>query len=126
MIKTMTAAEIRRIAFELLEGWNNIRKDIRLSPRQLYNLMGLKKSLEQEYLKINDTLVTIMEQHEGKPTEQGGYQVPPEHVQEVNALLQSFGEETVEIEFSPVRVRNEDNLPVEAMELLFEFIEIED
>lgn len=126
MIKTLTAAELRRIAGEILENWENHKTSIHLKPKDMYHLVGLKKTLEQHFFQVNDALILMLESHGATPNANGGYVIPPENREEVQKLMNELGAETIDIEYTPIVLREEDHIDVEILDAFYEFIEFQD
>jgi hypothetical protein len=50
MIKTLTTAKVRKIGSDLLDAWEDDRKkEIKIKGKALFNLIGLKKKIEEQY-----------------------------------------------------------------------------
>jgi hypothetical protein len=50
MTKTFTTAKIRKIGNDILIAWNEeLRKEIKVRGKTLFNLIGLKKTIEEKY-----------------------------------------------------------------------------
>lgn len=124
MIKTLNAIELRVLAGELLPKWESVRSELKLSPKQLYHLIGLKKALESNYYTINEALAMFLTQEGCTPREDGSFVIPPEKMEFINGKLQEMSEQEVEIEYSPILVGESDVVPPAVMESLFDFIEL--
>lgn len=125
MIKEITMGEARVLGMTVLNNWESQISNIQLSGKALYNLIGIKRELEQCVLKIQETVSTLAKNVGGEPQDNGSFKIPEDKVDELNTQLQEFNEEKVEIQYSPVKVGEKDNLPPIFMDALFDFIEID-
>lgn len=126
MIKTAKAAEVRGMAETLFGAWENSKNDLKISGRALYNLIGLKKELEKMAIQLQDTITELALQNGGSPMENGAIQIPEDKKDYVNEKLLEFSNEVLEIEYSPVVLREEDSIPPAILEAIFEFVEFRD
>ena len=125
MIKTITTAQVRNICEDLLPNWETERKNIQLSGRDMYSIIKLKKELEKKLGEIQETVATLAEQSGGERQDNGSYKIPPEKIEDLNNELAAFSDEEVEIEYTPIKIKNDDVLPPVLMDCLFDFIDME-
>lgn len=124
MQKTLTINDIQGIAQVLFPVWNTNQAAIKLSAKSMYRLISLKKILETEVGKIQEAVAKIAEDHGGTPKEMGGYDIPDDKIAETNEALFELSKETVDIEFQPIVIDSESELPPTVMEVLFDFLEV--
>lgn len=84
MNKTLTTMQVREIGGQLLSNWDEIKKDVKLSSRSLYNLIALKKCLEEKLSVIEETLMTIANQYGGEPQQDGSVRIPQENQEDAD------------------------------------------
>lgn len=125
MIKTITTAQVRNICEDLLPNWETERKNIQVSGRDMYSIIKIKKELEKKLGEIQETVTTLAEQSGGERQDNGSYKIPPEKIEDLNNELAAFSDEEVEIEYTPIKIKNDDVLPPVLMDCLFDFIEME-
>lgn len=125
MIKTITTAQVRNICEDLLPNWETERKNIQLSGRDMYSIIKIKKELEKKLGEIQETVATLAEQSGGERQDNGSYKIPPEKIESLNNELAAFSDEEVEIEYTPIKIKNDDVLPPVLMDCLFDFIDME-
>jgi hypothetical protein len=58
----------------------------------------------------------------GTPQEDGSIRIPDENIQEVNIKLQDFGNEIIDVEYGEIKLLEEDYIPIEILEALYDFI----
>lgn len=126
LTKQMKNGDVRQIAYELEGIWNQQKNEIKISGRALYNLIALKKRLQEESTVITESFMVIGQNNGGVLQENGSMKIPDENIAEVNKLLSEVANEEISIEYSPIKLVDSDNLPSELMELLFDFIEFAD
>lgn len=127
MEKNLTLLQVRMIAEPLAQNWDNFSKELHINSKALYQLIGLKKTLLEEGQKINDTIIELFKSQDCvMNNEQTGFIIPPEKQESINKMLQEFYAETTTIDYKPIILVEEDQIPTELMDLLFEFIEFKD
>ena len=89
------------------------------------NIIKLKKELERQGAVIQETVATLAEQSGGERQQNGSYKIPEDKIASLNAQLDDFGKEEIEIEYTPIRIKESDNVPPTLMDALFDFIELE-
>lgn len=126
MNKTLTTMQVREIGGQLLSNWDEIKKDVKLSSRSLYNLIALKKRLEEKLSVIEETLMTIANQYGGVPQQDGSVKIPQESQEDAGKALAELGKEEVDIEYQEIVVDEDSSLNAMVMDILFDFIRIDD
>jgi len=125
MIRTLKASMVRGIAGELNEFWEAHRKEIKLSGKNLYNLIGLKKLIVEKGSALQDTVIQHAEALGGEWTADGQMRIPPEHIEVMNEWIQEFMNEDIDIDYQEIVVTSEDAVPIPILEALYEFISVE-
>ena len=126
MQKTLTTAEVRQIGAQLVMNWEAGKNDIKLTGRALYNLIALKKILENKLGVIEETLATIALQHGGQQQEDGSIMIPAETRAEANKALIEMGQETIEIDYNEIVIDDATMLPIPIFEAIFDFVRFND
>lgn len=126
MNKTLTTMQVREIGGQLLSNWDEIKKDVKLSSRSLYNLIALKKCLEEKLSVIEETLMTIANQYGGEPQQDGSVRIPQENQEDAGKALVELGKEEVDIEYQEIVIDEDSSLNAMIMDILFDFICIDD
>lgn len=124
MVKEITGVEVRKIFNELMENWETNKTQIKMSPKSLYNLVGLKKALETAFVQANETLILMLESNGATQNAQGGYQIPEEKREEVTKMMNELGETKVPIEYNEIKISTEDSIPVDILDALYDFIDM--
>lgn len=122
----MTTGELQTLVELFVQNWASEKDRIRLGPKALYSLIGLKKKIEDHARTMQETIAMMAEQAGGTPNEMGGYQIPPENREELNKKLNDLSKEEVELEYTPIDVAPNDIIPVGLMDTLFNFINLLD
>lgn len=123
MKKEFTINEIEGLYYNIANDWDTNIKDIKLGMRSLYNLICLKKKIEEQHLKTQETVAALFKSHGATQNEDGGLKIPEEQSQEVNQQLNNLGNEKTELEFEKIVIKEEDSFPPKFFEVLFDFIE---
>lgn len=126
MKKTLTTGEIRVLGGDLVKNWEEVKKEIKLSGKQLFALIGLKKQIESHLMTVEETVMQLALQYGAEPQPDGSAKIPEDKRQEAFAALNDFGRETIEIESPEILVGEEDNLPISIIEPLFDFIKFKE
>lgn len=126
MNKTLTTMQVREIGGQLLSNWDEIKKDVKLSSRSLYNLIALKKRLEEKLSVIEETLMTIANQYGGVPQQDGSVRIPQESQEDAGKALAELGKEEVDIEYQEIVIDEDSSLNAMVVDILFDFIRIDD
>lgn len=122
--KTMKNGDIRQIAFDLSQRWESSKSNIKLSGKATYALIGLKRKLLSIGDEITEAFGTVGLALGGKVDEMGMLKIPDDKIDEANKQLTEIAVQTQEIEFTPIVLNEEDELPMELMDILYDFIEI--
>lgn len=125
MIKKLTTTELRGIINEISECWGNDRNNIKVGVNSMYNIIKLKKELERQGVIIQETVATLAEQSGGERQQNGSYKIPEDKIASLNVQLDDFGKEEIEIEYTPIKIKESDSVPPTLMDALFDFIELE-
>ena len=125
MIKSLTTTELRGIINEIGECWGNDRNNIKVGVNSMYNIIKLKKELERQGVIIQETVATLAEQSGGEKQQNGSYKIPEDKIASLNVQLDDFGKEKIEIEYTPIKIKESDSVPPTLMDALFDFIELE-
>lgn len=127
MTKTMTLKEIRDIGFVLFSNWDAEKANIKLSGKNLYNLIALKHKFGDEMTKIQEGLNIISEQNGAVLNEQKGqYEIPPDKLETTIKKMDEILAEQRDFIYEPIVMTNDCSLPVGLLDLLFGFIEFQD
>lgn len=124
MIKTMTVAELRNAYTQIFQKWEQEKNNIRIPAKSLYNLIAMKKKMETEFFSVNEAIATILLQEGCTDNGDGSFNIPEEKRVEVGKKMEDFSKETVEFEYTPIVVGEDDSLPPAIFEGLFDFIEM--
>lgn len=124
MKKEITFNEVSRI-FKVFTEWNTLSKSIKLGSVNLYRLIAFKKEIESKEMAIEETIRTIFINNGA--TETDGLLRAPEDKQDlVVSQVNELSNEKVEIEVPEITLSENDNLPIELMEVLFDFIKVKE
>lgn len=124
MQKTLTINDIQSIGQIFFPMWNADQKAFKLPAKGMYRLISLKKTFENEITKIQEAVAKIAEDHGGVPKETGGYDIPEDKIADTNQALLELSKETVDIEFQPILLDGDSELPPSVMDVLFDFLEV--
>lgn len=123
MEKTLKVFELRLFADEFFSCWEKYKTSLKLGGKALYNLIGLKKELEKQLMQTQETIITMAEQYGGQPDGKGNYQIPTEHQAEAHKKMNEFAEQEIIVQYSPIVIKESDELNPELLDLLFNYIE---
>lgn len=127
MIKTITINELTFVASGLMRVWNSHKASLQMKGKSLFNLVGLKKEFETHLSQSQETVAALAEQHGGIfKQEIGGYEIPLDHQEAANVAITEFSKTNIDINYNPIIIRDEDIVPAELLELIFEYVEFLD
>lgn len=126
MKKTLNTVMIREIGSNLFTNWEGCKNDIKLSGKSLFNLIGLKKTMQEKLTTVEETLAMIASQHGGEPQANGSIIIPEDQRAAAGKALSEFGEELIEIEYNEITLKDTDSLPVAILEAVYEFVRFEE
>lgn len=126
MIKSVTIEYLRVNGLALLDNWNDNINEVKLSMKSMYGLLKLKKNIENEFNRVNDLIRIIAEKYGANIQQDGSFKLPPEHIAEANKELDELGQTDIDFEYTPITVREEDNIPPKMFEAILDFVELED
>ena len=126
MQKNFTTVEIRNIGTQIISVWDTEKVNIKLNGKNLYNLIGLKKLIEQKIASIEETVMIIAQQYGAETQENGTLVIPQENRAIASEKLQEFGAEIVSLEYEEIFMTQDTSLPIAILEPLFDFITILD
>ena len=126
MEKEIKLGALQDIYIKLFQNWDTIKDEIHLDPKNLYNLIGLKKTILSEMEKMQEAVNAFIGTIDGvKLQDSGGFQIPPEKIPEVNQKLFEMNDQTIKVVYTPIEIDNiTAKVPINLIEALFEFIEI--
>lgn len=125
MTKELTNGQLREIGFALAKAWNSQKAQIKLTGKDLFHLLQLKHEIDQQNSVLNEAFMAIGEAHGGTPNEQGNLQIPEDEVAAVNKELTEIALQKTSIEYTPIKIKEDSGLPVDLMEILLDFLEVE-
>lgn len=123
---TMKNGDIRQIGFELNTNWQAIKGELKVSGKAMYAIISLKKRITELTDMVTESFLTVGQNLGGVVQQDGSLKIPDENIEEANKQLTEIALETQEIEYKPIILHEEDSVPTDIMELLFDFIEMED
>lgn len=126
MKKSMKVFEFRVFADNFLSTWENDKKDMKLTGRALFNLIGLKKNVEAQLIKTQETLVALAQQNHGEPDGKGNYNIPEDCREQMNKDMNDFAEQEIEIEYEEIKLKDSDNISAEFLDSIYDFVKFED
>lgn len=107
-----------------------------LQPIALFNLITLKRLIVEKVMAGQETLREIFRAHKYEPTprDDGALEFRPPQGEENNAeLIATVNKEVfealqtpVELSVTPIKVRDNDFVPADMMELFYDFIEVQE
>lgn len=126
MKKTLTTGEIRAMGGDLVQNWEEVKKEIKLPGKQLFALIALKKQIQEKLVTVEETVMQLAAQFGAIPREDGAVVIPEDKRADAFEALNAFGKETIELESPEIIITGEDNLPISIIEPLFDFIKFQD
>lgn len=122
--KKITVGEVAALAQFLIGNWDDHKNEIKLSGRSVYALIGLKNSLMSEFRKLQEATRTVVLAHGGVEQDDGNIKVPDAEIGATNMELAEMHREETTLTFTPIIVTDNDSLPLDFMDALFNFIEL--
>lgn len=122
MTKKITLNEIVSIYGEMNKYWDEEIKSVSLSTRALYNLISLKRKLEDKVIEIQQTANAIMIKNGGEVKDDGLLKVPSENVEQTNKELLDLSSQEIDFEFNEIILGESDEISPIFMEILYDFI----
>ena len=126
MKKEITLGTVQSIYVTLFQNWDSIKENIKLDPKNLYNLISLKKAILIEVEKMQEAVRDFINTVNGVTyNPDGSFKIPEDKIAETNIKLAEMSNIIVEIEYVPIEIKDEDcKIPIELVEALFDFIEV--
>lgn len=121
---TKRTGEVREMAFAMLNVWDKARGEIKLNGRAMYNLIAIRRQINA----LSDTTteaIRLLAENNGGIQEGANMRIPDDKIETVNAAINEMYKEEQTIEYNPIVLHDEDFLPVELMDIFFEFIKFE-
>lgn len=125
MIKQISIAELRSRGEILFASWEKDKQEIKINAKQLYRIIKLKAIIEEELRKAQTAINVVAEQNGGELQPEGGYKIPSDKIPIVNAQLADIAAEMIDIEYTPIQLKEDDVISADIMDALFPFIEME-
>lgn len=124
MEKKLTLGDVAMLAQFLLGNWEQQKTEIKLNGKAVYALIKLKNNLMSEFRKIQEASRTVVLSHGGVEQEDGNIKVPDNEIGAANMELSELQKEEITLEYTPIQMGENDSLPLDFMDALFEFIEM--
>lgn len=121
---TLRTGELQQISLALFQGWDSYKNKVNLTPKALYSLIALKRNIETHARTLQDTVNALAEKNGGIVQPNGSFEIPDEKKIGLQDALNEFAKEQVEIEYRPICLGENDQLPIELMDILFQFLEM--
>lgn len=123
--KTMKNGDIRQISFDLENQWEGLKSQIKVSGKSLYAIISIKKTLSEIGRTVAEAFFTVGQNAGGSDNGDGSMKIPDDKIDEVNTALTEIANTQTDIEYIPIILGENDSVPVEIMDLLFDFISID-
>lgn len=122
--KTLPLGQMGNIATIFMNQWEQHKGEVRLSGKSLYSLLAIRKIATEQLQQLQETAFTLAKNAGGTEMQNGGIKVPDDKVDEVNRELNDLQNSDFTLEYTPIVIGDNDNLPIAFMEALYEFIEL--
>lgn len=119
--REMTLGEASASGQYMINNWNDLKGDIKLKAVNMYSLLGIRKTMQEKAQLIQESVIEFA-RSAGGIEESGGVRVPDDKIEEVNAQLKELQEQTFDLEYKPITITADESLPIDLMDILFEFI----
>lgn len=123
--KTLKNGDIRQISFDLENQWDGLKSQIKVSGKTLYAIISIKKTLSEIGRTVAEAFFTVGQNAGGSDNGDGSMKIPDDKIDEVNTALTEIANTQTDIEYIPIILGENDSVPVEIMDLLFDFISID-
>lgn len=123
--KTLKNGDIRQISFDLENQWEGLKSQIKVSGKTLYAIISIKKTLSEIGRTVAEAFFTVGQNAGGSDNGDGSMKIPDDKIDEVNTALTEIANTQTDIEYIPIILGENDSVPVEIMDLLFDFISID-
>lgn len=123
--KTLKNGDIRQISFDLENQWDRLKSQIKVSGKTLYAIISIKKTLSEIGRTVAEAFFTVGQNAGGSDNGDGSMKIPDDKIDEVNTALTEIANTQTDIEYIPIILGENDSVPVEIMDLLFDFISID-
>lgn len=124
-IITMKLGETSQIAQAFMENWDKEKDNVKLSARAMYSMLGIRNKCIDNFRTIQETAIQVAKAHGGVDQPGGGVKVPDEEIDAVNEELNELQSQDYELEYTPIRLNDNDVMPLAFMDILYTFIEME-
>jgi len=125
MKKQMKIHEIRNIVTPLLRNWESLIGELKLSTKEVYKVIKLKRELLKHAESVDETLAILMRQVDAEEKENGTFVIPEQYRAEVAAKMEELNSEVIDIEYQEINVTEKDTIPPLLIEYLFDFIKVQ-
>lgn len=124
MEKTLKLGAMSQIAQVFMANWEKEKDNIKLSAKGLYALLGIRNACVEQYKKIQETALQTAKTLGGEEQGDGSVKIPDDKLDEFNRQMNDLQNQDYELSYSAINLRDDDNLPVAFMDILFDFIEM--
>lgn len=121
--REMTLGEASVNGQFLMNSWNDLKADIKLKATNMYALITIRKVMQEKAQVIQEAVLEFA-RSAGGIEEDGGVRIPDDKVDEVNEQLRELQKQTFNIEYKPITIGSEESLPIDLMDILYDFIVI--
>lgn len=119
--------KIREAGLALTLKWEESKSTIHFSNvKRLYNLLSVKKAILEVFGTIQETATEIVLKNGGSVGADGTAVFEDEARDKIIAALNEFNKEEVEITFNKLIITDEDIVPIEILEPMYDFVEFQD
>lgn len=125
MTYTLTSENIVNLTGTLSKYWDEWKNHFNSSMRNLYNLIGIKNILVERTKDIQEALKAVALTN-GATEINGEINIPEDKKKLIDNKVTEFGKELITFDAPQIVLKAEDNIPVDCMDLLFDFIKIEE
>lgn len=124
-VTKITVGQLTSIAPALLRSWDEHKAKINMRGKILFAFIGLKKDLEKRLAEAQETIALIAEQHDGVFKEEiGGFEIPEEKRAACNKAIDEVVKEEIEIAHTPIVLNENEFLPAEILDAIYDFVEM--
>lgn len=124
-IVTMKLGETSQIAQAFMESWDQEKDKVKLSARAMYAMLGIRNKCLDNFRTIQETAIQVAKTHGAVEQPDGSVKVPEEEIDAVNEELNELQSQDYELEYTPIRLGDNDVMPLAFMDILYTFIEME-
>lgn len=122
MTKEISSEVIMNIYKTFSRVWREESASMRVGIKSLYNIVALKRKIEEKANEIQDTAFSIVAQNGGTYDENGQIHGTDEQLHAINKALKEFSDQKIKIDYEEIKLKEEDIISPLLLETIYDFV----